>query len=39
MKAALAAEIERLKPTLLTAGALDVTRRREQPVLLPTRFA
>lgn len=35
MKAALAAEIERLKPWLLTGGALESARRREQPVLLP----
>jgi hypothetical protein len=39
MQAALAADIERLKPKLLTGGALDAARRREQLVLLPARFA
>ena len=39
MQAALATDIERLKPRLLTGGALDAARRREQPVLLPPRFA
>ncbi|QCP48264.1 hypothetical protein FAZ95_03085 [Trinickia violacea] len=36
---ALASEVERLKPKLLTGGALDAARRREQLVLLPVRFA
>jgi hypothetical protein len=39
MRATLAADIERLKPKLLTGGALDAARRREQLVLLPTGFA
>jgi hypothetical protein len=39
MQAALTADIERLKPKLLTGGALDAARRREQLVLLPARFA
>jgi len=39
MQAALAADIERLKPKLLTRGELDAARRREQLVLLPAGFA
>jgi hypothetical protein len=39
MQAALAADVERLKPKLLTASELDAARRREQLVLLPTGFA
>jgi hypothetical protein len=39
MRAALAADIERLKPKLLTGGTLHAARRREQLVLLPTGFA
>ncbi|MCO4881000.1 hypothetical protein VOI32_33015 [Paraburkholderia caribensis] len=39
MGAALAADIERLKPKLLTGGELDAARRREQLILLPAGFA
>ncbi|WP_172170574.1 hypothetical protein [Paraburkholderia elongata] len=39
MRAALAADVERLKPKLLTGVELDAARRREQLVLLPAGFA
>jgi hypothetical protein len=39
MQAALAADVQRLTPKLLTGGELDAARRREQLVLLPAGFA
>jgi hypothetical protein len=39
MQAALAADIGRLTPKLLTGGELDAARRRERLVLLPAGFA
>ncbi|OUL90465.1 hypothetical protein CA603_17345 [Paraburkholderia hospita] len=39
MQAALAADVQRLTPKLLTGGELDAARRREQLVLLPAEFA
>ncbi|SDJ31318.1 hypothetical protein SAMN04487926_14249 [Paraburkholderia steynii] len=38
MQAALAADVQRLTPKLLTGGELDAARRREQLVLLPAGF-